>query len=68
MYTNYLGVYDYPLQTAKRFDVCIYQAPPHREDVIQAQFFSGVSQVWILFCFSLTSCPTKVKDPSLPFY
>ena len=39
---------------------------PHKQDVTQGQFLSGVLQVWIEFSFK-TNCHTKVKETSLPY-
>ena len=35
---------------------------------MEGKFLSGVKLVSILSSFSLTSCLTKAKNPSLPYY
>ena len=44
---NYPTSVNYLLETVSK-KTCIYlPTPPHRQDVIQGQFLSGVQQVWI---------------------
>ena len=50
--------------------VCIYLTPPGETDAKQHQFFkkSSLTDLKSQFSFYLTSCYTKVKEPSLPYY
>ena len=46
--------------------VCIYPTPPHKQDVMQSQFLSGVYQVWIHnFPSRLVAIPS-LKNPICP--